>query len=221
MEAINIIPFFIGAFILGFSHAFEPDHMAVVSNYVYKSSSFKRSAAMGVFWGSGHTLALMMAGTILMVFKIVIPEHISGYFDYLIGLLLIGFGVNIFYRLIKSRTHIHIHDHQGKKHLHFHSHADHNNHEHSHRSFLFGILHGLAGTSSLMLIMISSIDSYKLGIPFILIFGIGSIIGMLIFSLTLWLSFNFTFKSFPNVNRAASYLTAAFSLFVGVQIIFF
>ena len=221
MDAINIIPFMIGAFILGFSHAFEPDHMAVVSNYVHRSPSFMRSAVMGISWGSGHTVTLMIAGIILMVFKIAIPEHISGYFEYLIGLLLLGFGVNIFYRLIKSRTHIHLHDHEGKKHLHFHSHADQKDHEHSHRSFLFGILHGLAGTSSLMLVVISSIDSYELGISFILVFGIGSIIGMLLFSLTLWLSFNFTFKSFPSVNRSASFLTAVFSLLVGTQIIFF
>jgi len=221
MDTINIIPLMIGAFILGFSHAFEPDHMAVMSNYVSKSPNFKRSAIMGIFWGSGHTITLMILGSVLMIFKIVIPESISGYLEYFVGILLLAIGINIFYRLNRSRTHIHVHDHEGKKHLHFHTHADQKGHDHSHRSFLFGIIHGLAGTSSLMLIVISSFESYNLGISFILIFGIGSIIGMLLFSSALWFSLNFTFKSFPNINRAALFLTAVFSLVVGSEIIFF
>ncbi len=221
MNILGAIPFIVGAFILGFSHAFEPDHVAVMSNYVYKNKSYKRSALMGIFWGSGHTVALMIVGSILMLFRIAIPEYISSYIEYLIGLVLLGFGVSIFYRLHKSRTHLHRHEHDGKKHLHFHSHNEQLGHDHSHKSFLFGVLHGLAGTSALMLVVISSIDTFELGIAFIMIFGLGSIVGMLLFSLALWLSFNITFKSFPLVNRGASYLTAIFSLVVGSKLLFF
>lgn len=221
MNFYSAFPFIIGAFILGFSHAFDPDHIAVMSNYVYKSKNYRRSAIMGIFWGSGHTAALMLVGSLILIFRVEIPDYITGYFEYLVGIVLLGFGVNIFYKLHRSRTHLHLHEHEGKKHLHFHSHSEQISHNHSHRSFLFGVLHGLAGTSALMLIVLSSIDTYELGIAFILIFGIGSIVGMLLFSLVLWLSLNLTFKSFPFVNRGASFLTAIFSLIVGSKILFF
>lgn len=221
MEPYKTISLIISAFTLGIAHSLDADHIATMSAYVSKSKSFKRSAVLGVFWGSGHTLALMTAGLLLLLFRISIPDFISVYVDYLIGFFLVYMGFRIIQGMLRQKTHIHIHEHDGKKHLHFHSHAESRNHNHNHKTFLIGLMHGLAGSSSVMLIIVSSIDSLKLGVFYILLFGLGTISGMLAFSGLLWLTFYFSFKRFPDVNKAAAVLAAAFCLIVGVEIMLF
>lgn len=167
-------------FILGIQHAFDVDHIAAVSSLASKTKSLKKSSLLGAFWGLGHTTTLLISGILVLLLKITIPEKITLSFEFIVGAVLVLLGVSVVRDAFINKVHAHRHAHDGMEHVHFHSHKDDKEHHHLHRPFFLGLLHGLAGSSALMLLVLATIDSALLGIAYILLFGIGSIFGMLL-----------------------------------------
>jgi hypothetical protein len=50
--------------LIGMRHAFEPDHLAALSTLLTGERNVRRAAWLGVYWGVGHTLTLLVAGTL-------------------------------------------------------------------------------------------------------------------------------------------------------------
>ncbi|MBF0280234.1 MAG: sulfite exporter TauE/SafE family protein [SAR324 cluster bacterium] len=166
-------------FFLGLQHAFDPDHLVAVSTLVSKSKSLKKSSLLGLMWGLGHTTTLFAVGAVLLFFKWSIPNRWALSFEFIIGILLVFLGGNVLRRLHKEKVHLHKHVHEdGLEHIHLHSHQNATFHDHKHTSFLVGLLHGLAGSAALSLLALSTADSLVQGFSFILIFGLGSMVGM-------------------------------------------
>src|SRR5262249_46185163 len=90
-------------FVLGIKHATEADHLAAVSTIVSQRRSVWQSAAVGVFWGIGHTAALVAAGVLVLGVGLVIPEKIANIFELVVALMIIFLGMRL--------LHLHIHAH--------------------------------------------------------------------------------------------------------------
>ena len=133
---------------------------------------------------------------------------------------------------------MHAHSHDGRRHLHLHYHESHDahpvlqTHEGSHtglsrwRTFLVGVLHGLAGSAALTLLVLTEVmrnGSPVLGLSYLLIFGIGSIGGMLIMSSLIGLPFAFSSRlpaRLPDVLQfSAAAASVVFGFYYGWQII--
>jgi ABC-type nickel/cobalt efflux system permease component RcnA len=171
-----------GGFFLGLYHSFEPDHVAAMATFSIHNSSFKESVRDGFRWGVGHSAMLLLAGIILLLFKIRLFEKISILFELIVGGMLILLGLRSFILMRRKRIHIHRHHHGSMVHTHFHSHISNKHHQHSHYPFLAGLVQGLAGSGPLIILVLFTIPTLSLGIMFILMFGIGSIIGMALVS---------------------------------------
>ncbi len=181
----QIIGIWVAGFVLGLEHAFDPDHLIAVSILVSENKSIRGSAWLGIIWGLGHTTALLIIGTLVLALKISIPVKMALSLELVVGFMLIGLGLHALRKVRQGKSlHSHIHQHDdGMSHQHLHSHQIKPNHQHNHylrRSFVVGLIHGMAGSATLTLLVLSTIDSLLHGLFFVIIFGSGSIIGMLL-----------------------------------------
>ena len=160
----------------------------------------RHAVPLGLAWGAGHTVTLIVFGGAVLMLETVIPVELAGYLELAVGVMLIALGADVLVRLVRDRIHFHVHRHgKGVVHLHAHSHAgahagahagetprhDHgHNHGNSHRrgfkvrAFLIGIMHGMAGSAALIVLSLQTVPSTAAGLATIALFGAGSMLGM-------------------------------------------
>jgi ABC-type nickel/cobalt efflux system permease component RcnA len=145
------------------------------------------------------------------------------------GLMLIGLGVSALVRLARGgRIHMHAHEHEGHWHTHPHVHDAHaKDAPHTHhglklgaRPLLVGMVHGMAGSAALTLLVLATIPSPAVGLLYILIFGIGSIGGMMIMSALFALPAKLTAHRFRRANLALRGLAGLFSVCFGLFMVY-
>src|SRR5256885_14411577 len=108
--------------LLGFRHAFEPDHLAAVSTLATRPSARLWSAArLGLVWGVGHTLTLGMVVLLIMVLGVHVPERFWPAAELLVATLLVALGAVVIWRYLRGRWHMHAHAHAASS-PHFHLH---------------------------------------------------------------------------------------------------
>ncbi|MEH7332062.1 sulfite exporter TauE/SafE family protein [Neobacillus drentensis] len=208
-------------FVLGIKHAIEPDHVIAVSTIASQSKKLLRSSLAGVFWGIGHTATLFIIGIILIFMKGEIPEKWAMSLEFLVGIMLVYLGASTI--LSFKNIHLHQHDHDGENHKHVHSHEHRGTHEHKHqykhvsylKSLVIGLVHGLAGSGAMVLLTMSTVKSVWEAAIYILIFGAGTIIGMLFFTTIIGIPFVFSAKK-VTLNNKLTQITGLISIVFGI-----
>jgi len=215
--------------VLGLRHAMDADHLAAVSTIVSERKSLLSSSLVGGLWGVGHTLSLLLAGVAVILLNVQVGDRLRLSLEFCVALMLIGLGVNALLKLARGdRLHWHAHRHGEQTHSHPHLHGQAQGTEaHSHhglrigfRPLIIGMVHGLAGSATLMLLVLSTINSPALGLAYIIIFGIGSIGGMMLMSLLLGLPAHLTADRFSGANLAVRALAGFFSLGFGLFMVY-
>lgn len=143
----------------GLEHAFEADHLLAVNTLVSHRENLKQSLKDGIFWGVGHTTTIFLLGILMIGFKLNIGENIFKNFEAGVGIMLIFLGIYRVFKLFFPKQHNHTHNT-------------------SRAAFGVGLIHGLAGSGALVVLVISQMKSPFEGLMYILIFGLGSIFGM-------------------------------------------
>ncbi|MEO8762952.1 MAG: hypothetical protein ABI416_01635 [Ginsengibacter sp.] len=169
----------------GFTHAFEADHLLAVSNIVSQRKNSRLAMKDGVFWGLGHASTIFFIGVLMILFKVGISAQYFHYFEAIVGCMLIalaGYRLLKFFRGKKVVIHAHTHDHEDAQHKHLHVHigAEHEHHHMHSLAYSVGLVHGLAGSGALILIAMSQIRGPVEGLVYLVIFGSGCIVGMLL-----------------------------------------
>ncbi|HEV3042074.1 MAG TPA: hypothetical protein VHA33_30215 [Candidatus Angelobacter sp.] len=80
-------------FLLGMRHATDPDHVVAVSTILSREGEVRRAALIGATWGVGHTLAILIVGSIMIVFRIALHPRIGLGMELAVGLMLIFLGI--------------------------------------------------------------------------------------------------------------------------------
>lgn len=188
-------------FMIGLRHAVEADHLAAVTTMLSERRSLLSSVIVGGFWGLGHTIALLAVGVLVLLMDFQISEQTERWLEFGVGVMLTLLGVNVLRKLASGeKLHIHTHDHGDGTHAHPHFHsAEAGSHAKQHsalrsnpKALAIGMVHGLAGSAALMLALIPTIESKTVGLLYIVVFGVGSIGGMMLMSLIVGLPFHFT-----------------------------
>lgn len=219
IETFKLITLFGLGFVLGLKHALDADHVVAVSTIVSQTKSLKKSLLAGAIWGVGHTITLLLVGLIILIFKLTIPDKLALSFELIVGVVLVVLGVDVLRKVIKEKVHLHEHQHGSSVHTHLHPHKESWSHDHTHRSFVVGMIHGLAGSATLMLLVLTTVRSVFQGLLYILIFGIGSIIGMLIVSGIIGFPFLLLAK-FGKINNSVKILAGTISIVLGFTIMY-
>jgi ABC-type nickel/cobalt efflux system permease component RcnA len=176
-----------------------PDHLAAVTPLAIENRN--KAWHIGFLWGSGHVLGMLMIGLLYIAFREVIHvEKISGFSEYLVGIVLIGIGAWAIIKSLKQFHSHHVHPHYHAKpvpqiHIHRHDHEDEFNHIHTHQktnrqnsitALLVGTLHGFAGISHFLLILPTlALPSMRDSIFYLSGFAAGTIITMVAYALIL------------------------------------
>jgi sulfite exporter TauE/SafE len=166
--------------LLGLQHSFDADHVAAISTIVSKNKSLAKALAIGAAWGVGHSGTLLIIGLFVLGLKVTIPDKLAQGLEFLVGLMLIYLGFGLLKSIVVDRIHMHRHKHGEVEHMHFHSHKTSKKHEHLHRPLLVGMVHGVAGSAAVMLLIMATMTSVGEGLLFALVFGVGSILGMMV-----------------------------------------
>jgi ABC-type nickel/cobalt efflux system permease component RcnA len=222
--------------LFGLKHATEVDHVVAVSTIVSEHRSVFRSALVGGLWGAGHTASLMVVGVVVLVFRAAIPASVASWLEFGVALMIIGLGVLAMTRALRRRSdvHLHKHSHDGHSHVHVHFHEATTRHDQAHPSththaissigikpVLVGMMHGLAGSGALTLLVLTQIESVWLGLLYIAVFGIGSIVGMLLMSGLIGVPFALSSRNLSGLHHrlqaAAAGLSIAFGLWYAYE----
>jgi len=237
-------------FFLGMRHATDPDHVVAVTTIVSRERTMLHAALIGALWGVGHTVTILIVGSAILLFKLTIPPRIGLSMELSVGLMLILLGVlnltGVLRRAIEwltirrlgpgahshvlfDRWMVHTHDEDGepvfldsfsflgwtpqwwKKLGLFHV----------LRPLAVGIVHGLAGSAAVALLVLTAISQPSWAIGYLLVFGAGTIAGMMLITAAIALPFAYSLRHFVRLNRglavASGLLSVAFGLFLCYQ----
>lgn len=237
-------------FFLGMRHATDPDHVIAVSTIVSRQRSIKQAAVIGALWGVGHTLTILLVGTGIVVFGLVIPPRVGLTMELSVGVMLIVLGVMNLTGMLRwitesitpgnSVAHSHIHAHGDYVHTHTHSHAP-ENHGHAEtatpvgrldrvfgrmglyqavRPLAVGVVHGLAGSAAVALLVLTTIRVPYWAVAYLLVFGIGTIAGMMLITAAIAVPFAASAPRFGRLNRGLSVASGWISLIFGLFIVY-
>ena len=213
-------------FLLGMQHALEADHIAAVSSIAARRRNSSDIIKHGLTWGLGHTLTLFLFTGAAIVLGKAIPDNVARPMETAVGIVLLGLGLNVLWRLWRDRVHFHQHGHgDGTIHIHAHSHAnekvpherDAHMHEHGFRwrSLLVGLLHGMAGSAALLVLAVSQAASSFYGMLYVVLFGIGSMLGMGALSTIIAVPLAVSAHRLTWVNRAIQIVIGIVTIAVG------
>lgn len=211
-------------FVLGLKHALDADHLAAMSTMMKdKKRGLFAPPIIGSIWGLGHTTSLFIAGLIVVLLDVSISDMLALALEFGVALMLIGLGLNLLRKIFfGGRLHAHEHVHGGHGHTHPHVHAAqeaaikaHHETLFDKRPFVIGLIHGMAGSAALVLLVLSTIDSRAVGMLYIAIFGIGSAGGMLIMSTVMSLPFFLLAGRFNKIASALESIAAVASIGFG------
>ena len=242
-------------FSLGMRHATDPDHVVAVSTIVSREKSIPRAGWIGVLWGVGHTITILVVGVAIILFGLVIPPRLGLALEFSVALMLILLGVLnltgamkwISHKLspthpdlatAQAEQHSHLHFHGGKIHVHPHPHQGSTQHHakqvdprhwladpllklgwfHSLRPLLVGIVHGLAGSAAVALLVLGTIHDARWAIFYLLLFGIGTILGMMLITLAFAVPVTVAGNRFAWVSRTMVTATGVLSLVFGLVV---
>ena len=222
-------------FLLGLKHATDADHVVAVSTIVNQYKNALRGLWVGASWGLGHTAPLVVLGLIILAFKgavIDFYDSIASIFEFGVGIMLVFLGIQVYWNLRKGRLHVHQHDHDGNAHMHIHgTHqaVEDPEVEKPHisfslgkpffrmKSFVIGMVHGLAGSAAVMLALLPTIDSFIVGVLYLLLFGLGTVMSMAVITIILSLPFAIS-GSHKTINNTVSGIAGAASLILGIAL---
>jgi len=167
-------------------HALEPDHLTAVSTLVTGERSSIRAAMLGASWGLGHTLSLVVVGTVLVVLRAEMPARVADLFELFVAIMLVALGIRAIVIAVREGR-------IGPAHTHHHGHIVHRHagaapHVHvgrwtlARRPLLVGAVHGLAGSGALTALVLATLTSTAARITYMSLFGLGSTAGMAILS---------------------------------------
>lgn len=215
--------------VFGLKHATEVDHVIAVSTIVSEHRNLWRAALVGGLWGVGHTASLMAVGVVVLALRIAVPERIANVLEFGVALMILALGASALARALRRRAAVHVHEHHHSSvahaHLHFHdlnSGGHEGPHAHTHavtrigfKPLLVGAIHGLAGSAALTLLVLTQIDSALIGLAYLVLFGIGSIVGMLLMSSLVGLPFALSARKLTGMHNGLQATVGVLSIGFG------
>jgi high-affinity nickel-transport protein len=237
-------------FLLGIRHATDPDHIIAVTTIVSRQRSIRHAALVGALWGLGHTIAILVVGSAIILFGLVIPPRVGLTMVLSVGLMLILLGVlnlsGIMLWITETVTplqpgrHSHPHGHGDYVHSHPHGHSP-EKHGHAEeatpvswmdrtlgklglyqvvRPLGVGIVHGLAGSAAVALLVLTTIRVPSWAVLYLLVFGIGTVAGMMLITAAIAVPFIHSGRRFARLNRGLGVVSGLISLAFGFFILY-
>jgi len=239
----KLVPFttvvLLGLF-LGMRHSTDPDHVVAVSTIVTRQGSIRSSATIGLLWGLGHTLTIFLVGSAIIIFGVVIPPRIGLSMEFCVAFMLILLGVlNLTgvmrwiterFRSTKTASTCRASENPGKPGQKVWGRIERLLNRtigklglyQTIRPLVVGLVHGLAGSAAVALLVLSTIKSPFWSTAYLLVFGFGTMVGMMLMTAAISVPLVYTGKKFFKINRhltaISGFASMAFGIFLVYQI---
>ena len=189
-------------FLLGMRHATDPDHVVAVTTIVSQQRSLARAARTGVLWGIGHTATIFLVGGAIIVLKVQldgIPPRIGLSMEFAVAVMLVVLGLLTLAggerRVVDSTA----------------------------RPITVGFVHGLAGSAAVATLpQVALIPDPRWAAGYLAVFGVGTIAGMLLITVSIAAPSLLATRRFVGMNRAlriaSGVVSIAFGLFLAHRI---
>lgn len=221
-------------FLIGMAHAFEADHLAAMGGIATRNRTrgWRDLVSRGLAWGLGHTITLFLICGAVLVLGAQLTATREAQLEFAVGVMLVGLGAHVLWRLWRDRVHFHVHHHaqEYNPHFHAHSHKDavvehaHDSHAHSHAGGLqgaplvVGLMHGLAGSAGLLTLAAAGTQTPSVALGYVLIFGLGSILGMGLLSFVVYWPLRFAERSATLLHRGIIVAAGLVAIAVGTGV---
>src|SRR5579859_2200197 len=224
-------------FFLGMRHATDADHVVAVTTIVSRERSIRSAALIGVLWGLGHTITILLVGSLIILFGIVIPPRLGLTMELSVGLMLILLGILNLSGMLKWIAQNfgsgagHSHSHEGIPHA--------NGPQDSAaslglmgrtfgrlgfyqllRPLAVGIMHGLAGSAAVALLVLTTIRVPVWAVIYLLVFGLGTVAGMMLITAAIAVPFSVSQSRFTRLNSVLATASGVISLVFGLLIVY-
>ncbi|HEV8310746.1 MAG TPA: high-affinity nickel-transport family protein [Methylomirabilota bacterium] len=238
-------------FFLGMRHATDPDHVIAVGTIVSRQRTIRGAVLVGLLWGVGHGLTILVVGSAIVLFGLVIPPRLGLGMELGVAFVLIGLGLWTLRDVFRSTgpvaaPDLHSHPHGHGVYVHEHPHG-HGPGAHGHlegqtlptwldrtlgraglarilRPVLIGLVHGLAGSAAVALLVLATIRHPLWAVAYLLVFGLGTIAGMMLITTLVAVPFAYSARRLGRANRglaiASGVLSLAFGGFLAYQLAF-
>jgi high-affinity nickel permease len=215
-------------FLLGMRHATDPDHVVAVTTIVAKQPGIAKAGLIGVLWGLGHTFTIFVVGTMIILFQVTIPPRVGLSMELSVAAMLILLGIlNLTGTLRWLQEKFGVSTREGlsstgefvsTRRSKWHGLGLYN----VLRPLAIGIVHGLAGSAAVALLVMTTIRDPWWAVTYLFLFGAGTIAGMMLITTVIAMPFAFTVRNFSGWNRgmavASGLLSLGFGLFLSYQI---
>lgn len=229
-------------FLLGMRHATDADHVIAVTTILNRSRRFLDTTLIGALWGLGHTITVVIVGVLIIGFNVVIPPPVGLAMEFAVALMLIGLGILNLTGGLRSLTerltppaplHAHDHAHGGAAHGHLHGHGSDERLSGGGvvarygwyqlvRPVAVGLVHGLAGSAAVALLVLATIQDTGTALAYLVIFCIGVAAGMAILTTLIGVPFLLSSTKSAQINRwltiGSGILSLGFGLLLAYEI---
>ena len=194
----GLLPLLLLATVLGARHATDADHVVAVTTIITHQRRVRDAVRIGVLWGIGHTATLLVVGGAIILLNVIVPPRLGLALEFVVAVMLIGLGgYNLLDRPADATPSMT-------------------------RPVLVGGVHGLAGSAAVALLVLAAIPGPGWAVGYLLLFGLGTIAGMMAITLGLVTPMAWSMARFANVNRglrlASGYLSIVFGTFLAIQL---
>lgn len=236
---LSLISILVLGFVLGMRHATDADHVVAVSTIVSRERRIRSAAWIGALWGAGHTITIFAVGVGIILFTLVIPPRVGLSMEFSVGLMLVLLGwLNLrglgktFHSSRSELDEVNIEPHRHGETTHTHTATDHRVDTMDRwfgswsvyqwlRPLIVGLVHGLAGSAAVALLVLATIHEARWAVAYLFIFGVGTIAGMMVITIAMASALNFAGSHSQWINRrlsvATGFLSLAFGLFLVYQ----
>ena len=168
--------------IVGVRHALEPDHFAAVATLIGSERGSLRAALLGIYWGLGHTLAIVIAGTAFVLLQAEMPARASSGVDLLVAVMLMALGLRAVLQAARGgpedKTQLYRQTSGAQGHGDVREHVRRGARTLALRPLLVGAIHGLAGSGALTALVLTTLPSSASRFAYVVLFGVGSTLSM-------------------------------------------
>lgn len=237
-------------FFLGMRHATDADHVVAISTIVSCQRSMRGAVLIGGLWGIGHSITVAIVGGAIILFSVALSPRTGLAMEFAVGVMLVVLGIfnlagfrlwikdNVAPGTHQFHAHTHAHGDYAHSHVHGHAKADHGHRDDQTpqarldrifggielyqmlRPLVVGVVHGLAGSAAVALLVLAALDDPYWGLAYLFLFGVGTIAGMMLITLAIAAPFAYTAIRFPRFNTWLRVASGGLSLGLGLALMY-
>ncbi len=192
-------------FLLGMRHATDADHVAAVSTIVSRTRSLRAALPIGLLWGIGHTLTILAIGGAIILFGVAIPPRVGLGMEMTVAVMLILLGTTSILGVLRRKRQAHD--------------PPATDGSHPMRPLVVGVVHGVAGSAAAALLVLGVIRDPWSAIGYLLVFGTGTIAGMVLITTAFAVPVAIAAARFDRVHRALGVATGLASVALGLALV--